>query len=213
MRQLQDSRSTEEGFILVTALLILLVMTIIGIAATRNTTTELLIAGNDKVYKETFFNADGGVDVAQELLEQNIACIDGFTINYNDGTESGCNIDNFAFVPGNSRNFWLKSLAVPLLPPDDLNRDMYFPYYATDPQTGNTSPHTNITVGGNNVLNTGSNMLGAMGYHGKGYSLGEGGTSLWYIIRAMHLGTNNSEALVRIQYRHVIGTESTKCYY
>ena len=44
----------QQGFVLVTALLILVVLTIIGIAATSTTRIELQIAGNDKTVGEFF---------------------------------------------------------------------------------------------------------------------------------------------------------------
>ena len=52
----------------------------------------------------------------------------------------------------------------------------------------------------------------AAGYEGKGYSIGGGGTYLVYDIRSQHLGKNNSEVIIGIKYRHIIGTEGS-CYY
>ena len=64
----------EQGFALVTVLLILMVLTLLGIMATNNTTTELRIAGNDKVHKQTFYQADGGTELAERLVFENTIC-------------------------------------------------------------------------------------------------------------------------------------------
>jgi Tfp pilus assembly protein PilX len=73
----KDSR--EEGFVLVAALLVMLVLTILGIATTTNVSLELQIAGNDKVHKRTFYGAEGGAVLGSELLEQNLNCATGFS--------------------------------------------------------------------------------------------------------------------------------------
>lgn len=55
-----SSRPKEDGFILVTTLVILMLLVVLGISTTTNTNIELKIAGNDKVYKENFSMAEGG---------------------------------------------------------------------------------------------------------------------------------------------------------
>ena len=203
---LRKRENDEQGFILVVSLLILLVLTIIGIAANRNTTTELLIAGNDKVYKETFLNADGGAEVAQELLEQNLACIPGFSSTEASGDAI---LDDFVNVTTNSLDFWLNSLSSPLPDISYTSRDMYLPwdYAATD------GIHTNMNVAGDTRLTTGAAIQMAAGYEGKGKGICAGGTWLLYVIRSQHYGKINSCAIVRIGYRHIIGTEAADCWY
>ncbi len=68
----------EEGFVLVTGLMILVVLTLLGIAATTNTSIELQIAGNDRLHKETFYNAEAGAILGTEIMELNFNCIAGF---------------------------------------------------------------------------------------------------------------------------------------
>ena len=55
----KDIINSESGFALVSALLILSVMTIIGVAATTTSTIELKIAGNENQYMGTFYNTEG----------------------------------------------------------------------------------------------------------------------------------------------------------
>ncbi len=73
----------EHGFVLVTAMMVLIVLTIIGIMAMQNSTTEITISGNDRIHKQTFYQADGGTELAQHVVYQNTMCLDenGFTQN------------------------------------------------------------------------------------------------------------------------------------
>ncbi len=48
----------EDGSVLVAALLILVFLTLIGIAATTTTTTDMQIVGNEKAYKLAFYSAE-----------------------------------------------------------------------------------------------------------------------------------------------------------
>jgi len=211
-------KDNEQGFVLVTSLLIMLVLTIIGIAGSRNTSTELLIAGNDRTYKETFFNADGGAEVGQELLEQNLACITGFTTtgfsSPHEDLDNGTSVENFFYVK--SIDFW-RNFSPTDVPSDfnddDItygiqNRDIFFPMNTY----GSTTRHTNLNIAGSTKLTTGSAIQMAAGYEGKGYSLGAGGAYLIYDIFSQHLGKNNSESVIHVFYRHIIGAEGS-CYY
>ena len=72
------NKNNEKGFVLITSMLIMLVLTIVGIVVIQNSTTELRISGNDRHQKEAFYEADGGTDYNVEALEQNVACITGF---------------------------------------------------------------------------------------------------------------------------------------
>lgn len=50
--------SNEDGFVLVTALIIMIVLVLFGTFAMNTTNIEIQIAGNDKVSKEDFFNQE-----------------------------------------------------------------------------------------------------------------------------------------------------------
>lgn len=54
----------EEGSILIFTLLIMLVLTIIGLAASRTTDVELQITANDILNKKAFSSADAGISYA-----------------------------------------------------------------------------------------------------------------------------------------------------
>lgn len=61
MKQPCSRLRDEKGSTLVLALMILVILTLIGIAATNTSTIEIQIAGNERAYKEAFFKADAGV--------------------------------------------------------------------------------------------------------------------------------------------------------
>ncbi len=60
--------SNEEGSVLVLALLMLIFLTIIGIAATTTTSVELQIAQNERVYTENFNRAEAAAMHATQVL-------------------------------------------------------------------------------------------------------------------------------------------------
>lgn len=68
----------EDGFAIVACMLVLVVLTIIGIAATNTTSIEVSIAANEKIYKQNFYQAEGAARQASEENPQ----------------------DDFVFVPG-----------------------------------------------------------------------------------------------------------------
>ena len=57
MRQLRN----EEGYVIITALLILMLLTITGISAIRTSTTELKISTNMLIHKMNFYGAESGL--------------------------------------------------------------------------------------------------------------------------------------------------------
>ena len=62
-------RNNEEGFVLVTSLMILLVLMVVGIATTSTTSTEVKIAGNEKRYKQNFYKAEGATLEMAQIIE------------------------------------------------------------------------------------------------------------------------------------------------
>jgi type IV pilus assembly protein PilX len=59
----------ETGSVMLIALLIMALLTIIGVSAINDTSTELQIARNDRIYKINFFQADGSARQAIQMLE------------------------------------------------------------------------------------------------------------------------------------------------
>jgi hypothetical protein len=59
----------EQGSAIVVAMLVLLLLTIIGVAATQNSITELAIVRNDLLFKDQLFNAEGAAMEAAQWIE------------------------------------------------------------------------------------------------------------------------------------------------
>jgi len=196
MKEFVQSSRNEEGFVLILALMIMLVLTILGIAANRNTSTELMISGNDSLQKQTFYQADGGTEVGSEILEQNIFCISGFTAN--NGADAL--LEGIIHVNAASLNFWQNTSAITAA--TEANRDFFYPATAAA-----SDPHTNFTVGGQAKLSAGAALQMAAGYEGKGKGIGSGGAHLLYDVYAQRLNVRNAEAVIRVQWRHTIGME------
>lgn len=57
----KDIINNESGFVLVLAVLMLAIMTIMGVAATRTSDIELQIASNERQIVNDFYNAEGAV--------------------------------------------------------------------------------------------------------------------------------------------------------
>lgn len=213
-KRLQRQRN-DEGFVLVAALMFMLVLTIIGIAMNRDTNTEVQIAGNDMVHKQTFYEADGATEFAAEVIEQNIACT-FFQANGNGSVAmaGGIILDGNIAVrdSGGLIQPWLNNVGTyvgnyPTDGPPPV-RDMWLP-----PNFLPGQPHTNITVQGAADLTPGASIILSAGYLGLGRALGSGGVFLDYEIRAQHIGVNNSESVVEARYRHVVGREDPFCRY
>jgi hypothetical protein len=206
-----DPRANEQGFVLVTAMLILVILTLIGISMTNTTVTEIQIAGNDKLQKQTFTQADGGTEAGSNLLEENISCPDGFSgpapLQIG-GAEITAN--SLTGVTGAKLNFWQNeidpaSLTTPIPYPSDTQRHIRIP-------NNDAAPHTNLHFFGNSALSTGNAIQMIAGYEGTGYSAATGGGQLVTNVDSQHIGLNNSESAVRVLWRHVIGHEGT-CKY
>jgi hypothetical protein len=56
---LRDTVENENGFVLVVAVIMLVAITVIGIAATRTSETEVQIAENEQQIIDDFYNAEG----------------------------------------------------------------------------------------------------------------------------------------------------------
>lgn len=180
----------QHGSALVVALLMLVVLTLLGIAATTTSTIEVQLSGNEKMYKTAFYNADAGAEVGSELIEQ--------SIEERDWTDNSDH-DQIKVTNGDFYLNRLSNTPPPLHIPSDSNRDAYIPFdYA------GTAPHTNLKVRGNSQLSTGSALQLAAGYEGKGKGAGSGGAWVVYDVRSQRIGVRNSQARIMLQWRHVM---------
>jgi len=203
MRVLPKGMNEEGGFVLVGAMLILLLLMLIGISASNTTTMEIHIAASDRVRKEAFSQADGGAQLAIRLVEESLGTSSGFTAVDADGVL----VD--PFNPNNTVLLVDLTMAedegVPALPSDVARDAAYFPE-GYDPALPN-APHTNINVGGVTSATEGAGLQMVAGYEGKGKGTAGGGGNILYTIYSQHLGKAESESVVQVDWRHVIGLE------
>jgi len=201
--QLDNEHHSEEGFVLVTALMMLVVLTLLGLATIMTSTVELKIAGNDRVHKETFYQADGGTETGSVLAYENALCINsgGFTEGGTPGrADIGfVRVTNLSFAePGQG------TLALP----DDATRDAaYYTVLGDD-----LEQHTNFTINGITENTPGSGLRMISGYGGLGGGSAAGGTHMRYTVNAQRVGTGNSRSTVTLDWKistHMINNASS----
>ena len=203
----------EGGYVLVGALVIMLLLMIVGISATTNTSLELQIAGNDRTHKETFYQADGGTQIAVRLVEESLGTPGGFTAVDNGVLVDPLTPNNTIQVvdPTISENETVRD-QTNVFDPDPAaglvgGRDIgYFPQ-GFNPLTPNAIPHTNIIADGVTSTVSGSGLQMLAGYEGKGKGSAGGGVQILYTIFAQHFGIDGSESVVRVEWRHLTGLE------
>jgi Tfp pilus assembly protein PilX len=59
----------EEGVVMIAALMVLVLLTIIGIASTKVSNTEVRIASRELIYQQNFYRAEGATMEALEVME------------------------------------------------------------------------------------------------------------------------------------------------
>lgn len=185
----------EDGYVLVSGLVVLVMLTVIGITGTTTTSVELQIAANDKFGKMAFQLADGAAEVATELLEQNIE-YRGFSSSSVGNT--GAASIYYADGTDNSLDFYAneeESTASANVPTGG-NYDIKVT------SSGVGDAYTRVY--GNAQLSTGSALQLSAGYEGKGKGIAGGGASVVYDVRSLAEGPSNSRARVLKRWRHVL---------
>ncbi|MFP4036118.1 MAG: PilX N-terminal domain-containing pilus assembly protein [Desulfobacteraceae bacterium] len=66
---MSSAGKNQQGSVLVIALILLVLLTVIGISASRNTEIETMIAGNERINKQNFYIAEGSAMRAAQLME------------------------------------------------------------------------------------------------------------------------------------------------
>ena len=62
----------EEGSVIILSLIMLVLLTLVGTSATNTSTLEVQVAGNERVYKQTFYQTDATVMQAFQWLEDQV---------------------------------------------------------------------------------------------------------------------------------------------
>lgn len=219
MQHMQQNSPGNEGFVLVAALLVLLVLTIIGIIATANTSTELQIAANDKIYKETFYRAEAGLSLGTELLEQNLACATGFQGSGSVLLEGAIRVQE---QKKNQLAFWANGPLDPNLKPADagegqrvigrtVDADVVFPVQ-TNSDSAVQAGVGHLYIGGQSEPVFGGGLEMAAGYEGRGKGASQGGAVRVYDLYSQYSGPGQSEVILLQGWWHVVGMEGSCLY-
>lgn len=219
MQHMQQNSPGNEGFVLVAALLVLLVLTIIGIIATANTSTELQIAANDKIYKETFYRAEAGLSLGTELLEQNLACATGFQGSGSVLLEGAIRVQE---QKKNRLAFWANGPLDPNLKPADagegqrvigrtVDADVVFPVQ-TNSDSAVQAGVGHLYIGGQSEPVFGGGLEMAAGYEGRGKGASQGGAVRVYDLYSQYSGPGQSEVILLQGWWHVVGMEGSCLY-
>jgi len=215
MAILRATVQNEKGAVALISLLVLVLITVMGIAATITSNIETQVAGNNKWQKIAFFAAEGGTETGIELIEQNIEET-GFDTN----TEG---IFNVGAVGGSSPTLYLNTIPNPdnlgtpdacfLFPKGDVNYALADAGMDGSDNDGDglideaderLVNNTWLYVGANSHLSTGGAIQMAAGYEGKGKSSAGGGGQMVYDIFADHLGQGNAVGRIRMRWRHMM---------
>lgn len=202
----------EDGFVLVAAMMIMVILTLLGISATTTSVIERQIAVNEVLYKDAFYHADGGTEAGSELIEENVSCPNGFTSTFSIIRIGGVDVYEKDFssnrqmsdVNGAASSVQLTDL------PSDTVRSIRLP--SNPANRSDTVAHTNIAVWGVTKYMAGSALQMVAGGEGKGKGAAGGGGYIEYDLHSQHIGVRNSDVKIATTWRHIIGQEGT-CNY
>jgi len=199
----------ERGFVLVVSLMMLVILSLLGVFALNSTNIELMISGNDKVAKRSFYMADGGTQAGSELLEQNLGCPSGFT-GSTPFTINGVDIYDSLLAYHEVMSDTPNAPADINTVPSDIFRSIRI---LDDPAGGSdATPHVNLVAWGNTEYLPGSGLQMAAGYEGKGKGSAGAGAIIKYEHQSQYIGNGNSEAKIATNWFHTIGQEGV-CRY
>jgi len=188
---------SQNGSAMVLTLFILSILTMVGLLAAKSSTTEMRMAANEMHRKQAFYAAEGVAELVSEIIEENIACPNGFTENRQRG----------GLVQVITPDFWKNGPRPGVLPTTSDEdgfpvRDMRIPIGNQDDK-----PHANVLINGYRSFSRGNALHTAAGYAGAGRSVANLGAQIVYDQIVQHTGHFNTEAIVKIQWRHAVGSE------
>ncbi|MBI4837936.1 MAG: hypothetical protein HY806_02090 [Nitrospirae bacterium] len=174
------------------SLLLLLVATVVGITALSTSTTNVIIAGNQRLKEINFAGADSGAYICAAVID-NTAFYSSVDSNYS------------SLVP-DSTDFL-----------DEINGGDGGDCPASSPTCTNPAPDIQFTMGSGSsaitvsidvdylyaAFSAGSAVEFASGYEGLGKSASGGGASIYYAVTSVGQGSVGSENSVYTVYRYI----------
>lgn len=209
----------QEGFVLVVALVLLTVLTLVAVLATRSSTLEVQMAANSVARIEAFTASEATRRPIGEIIDVhtfvrgwpesaggNVTAADfaydlpeGFRLCDEDSRGKDC-------AAGTPRNWYLgNSEDVPGFDPANLDQDANFSIDATDTQPLQLSARVSIYKLITD-LSPGAGAAMVAGYEGVGKSAGAGGGRIFYYASSVGNapGDDVAEAETAANFRHVI---------
>ena len=186
MRYPTETNREAGAVLIVMAVLLLALLTIFGVSATRTATTESRIGVNHHLHKMAFYAADGGCRVGMALVEDNIR---------QKGRNDGVTVQGITLDDG---DFYLNGELPAAVRPSRGNRVAHYP-----PDDGR-HPLTELMIGATARLSTGGGVAALSGYSGAGRTAARGGAWMVFDIRSRHRGRRHNDAVVELFYRHVL---------
>jgi hypothetical protein len=201
----------EDGGVLVVALIMLVLMGMLGIAASSTSSIEMRIATNERLHRVAFYAADGSTEAATVLLERDIAGR-GPGVRLVSGQAGGvCNIEKCA------SDFWTNLVAPDVEDARICMRDpgsglevcdvaLYFSREEVTKALEDLQKGEELTTSGV-ALSPGGAISLTAGYEGRGKAVG---AFIDYNIDSQSTtkflagGSSGARARIRVKYRHVL---------
>jgi hypothetical protein len=172
---------SEQGSVIIVALLVLFTLTLLGISATTTSTVELQIAANDQLHTIAFYNTECGIFATPKLISNAGSIAPGIEYLPNDGSYVADTffrqVIGYDAYDGGTSDITFDSGGIPV--EVDVER----------------LGQQNI-VGGGAEFASGSQGIGAGS---------TGGVAIFFGMDAAGTGPRNSAANIRAEYRKVVG--------
>ncbi len=170
-------KNNDNGYVLVTSLLLLLVLTVIGLSAVNTSTVENMLSGNTRLRERNLTKADGGIVSSTRIINQ--------ILNESD-TKGFADIISDANLE------------------DELRTTFFDCDDATNPDVSYSVDDNDVQVDIDKMYNKWGNSAieFAAGYEGLGYG-GATGFKIFYRINSSGTGLAQSEAQVGSIYQFI----------
>ena len=191
MKTMNSYIQDDSGSVtIITAILILVILTLIGLAAMDTTTVELQIAGNDQRSRIAFFNADSGVYGVPKIISRIVDISNPVGVaNEADSIAAGA-----AWDATTDRDIFFDQV---------MGYDTYDPGLDIVLGQGGFSTQVDVERGRSRVL-AGGGAEFASGTEGIGVGA-SGGVAVYYELDSWGQSTRGAVSNVIADYRKVVG--------
>lgn len=175
----------ENGSVVVMALILLVLLTLLGLAVTRTTSIEMQVAANDNFSKIAFHNADSGTYVTPKLISDTVDQAMPIT-----GTDLG----SISYLNGTDGvNFFRQVMGYDAY---DSSNDIQF-------QLDTNNVNVDVQANGQEII-AGSSAEFSSGAEGMGVG-STGGIALLFDMDSFGSGPWNAVSNIEAGYRKVLG--------